>query len=148
MSENATEAADGQDGTSPDDGPEVPEELVAAIEENPEDAARLVQNLDQVNDLIDVSSLATSAMDDEMVMTLAEKGSRLGEVVDTAGDEEVAAGLESVLQAVGDATDEEPEPVGILGLLGAMRDPDVKRGLGVAVNLLRALGKTTSDPQQ
>lgn len=148
MSENTSETVDGQDGTSPDAGPEVPEELVAAMEENPEDAARLVQKLGQVNDLLDVTELATSAMDDEMVMTLVQKGSRLGEVVDTAGDEEVAAGLESVLQAVGDATEDEPEPVGVIGLMGAMRDPEVKQGLGVAVKLLRALGQTTSDPQQ
>lgn len=148
MSENTAETTDGQDGTISEDGPEVPEELVTAIEENPEEVARLVQNLGQVNDLLDVSALATSAMDDEMVMTLADKGTRLGEVVDTAGDEEVAAGLESVLQAVGDATEEEPEPVGLIGLMGAMRDPEVKQGMGVAVNLLRALGETTSDPQK
>lgn len=148
MSENTAETTDGQDGTIPEDGPAVPEELVTAIEENPEEVARLVQNLGQVNDLLDVSALATSAMDDEMVMTLAGKGTRLGEVVDTAGDEEVAAGLESVLQAVGDATEEEPEPVGLIGLMGALRDPEVKQGMGVAVNLLRALGETTSDPQK
>ena len=140
MSEQSAETTDAQNGA-------VPEELVAAIEENPEETARLVQNLDQVNDLLDVSSLATAAMDDEMVMTLAGKGARLGEVVDTAGDDEVAAGLESVLRALGDATDEEAEPVGLLGLMRAMRDPEVKRGMGVAVNLLRALGETTSDPQ-
>ncbi len=35
----------------------------------------------------------------------------------------------------------EPRPVGLLGLLKALSDPDVQRGLGVAVEILRALGK-------
>lgn len=35
----------------------------------------------------------------------------------------------------------EAKPVGLLGLLSALRDPDVQRGLGVAVELLRALGR-------
>lgn len=127
------------DGETPGDG--VPPELIEAVEGNPEEVARLVGNLDQVNDLLDASAVATAAMDDEMIMTLAGTGSRLGEVADTAADEEVAAGLESVLQSVGDAADEEPEPVGLLGLLRALRDPEVRAGLGVAIALLRALGR-------
>ncbi len=196
----------------------VPSELVAAVDENPEEIARLLNNLDQVNDLLDASAVATSAIDDGMVMRLAEDGSnlgaaadeaatpelstlgqavgenadalsegvetivtlqesgtlddlaafadtisllqgamddemvttltstgaRLGEVADTASDEEVAQGLESVLTAVGDATSEEPDPVGIVGLAQALRDPEVKAGMGVALSLLKGLGKATS----
>jgi uncharacterized protein YjgD (DUF1641 family) len=200
----------------------VPPELVNAIEENPEQVARLIQNLDQVNELLDASAVVTAsmddgmlmrvsdtganlgaaadeaatpeladlgesvgqnaeemteavetivelqesgtlddvaefahvisllegAMDDEMIMSVAGAGSRLGEVVETAGDEEVAGGLESVLQAVGDATSEEPDEVGIIGLARALRDPEVRAGMGVALNLLQALGQSVSDPQQ
>ncbi len=32
-------------------------------------------------------------------------------------------------------------PLGAVGLLGALRDPEVKRGVGVLVEVLRALGK-------
>jgi uncharacterized protein YjgD (DUF1641 family) len=140
--EQAGDLGDGAastDGEVPDDGG-VPPELVDAVEEHPEEVARLISNLDQVNELLDATAVATSAMDDEMIMTLAGTGSRLGEVVDTAADEEVAAGLESVLHSVGDATDGEPEPVGVVGLVRAMRDPEVRAGLGVAIALLRALG--------
>jgi len=35
----------------------------------------------------------------------------------------------------------EPAPVGTLGLLRAMRDPEVKRGTGVLLELLRSLGR-------
>jgi uncharacterized protein YjgD (DUF1641 family) len=142
MSDEQADLGDGAastDGDAPDD--ELPPELVEAVEENPEAVARLVGNLDQVNELLDATAVATSAMDDEMIMTLAGTGSRLGEVADTAADEEVAAGLESVLHSVGDATDEAPEPVGVVGLVRAMRDPEIRAGLGVAIALLRALGQ-------
>lgn len=36
-----------------------------------------------------------------------------------------------------------PSPVGTFGLLRAMRDPEVKRGTGVLLELLRSLGKDT-----
>lgn len=36
-----------------------------------------------------------------------------------------------------------PAPVGTLGLLRAMRDPEVKKGTGVLLELLRSLGRET-----
>lgn len=36
-------------------------------------------------------------------------------------------------------------PLGAVGLLGALRDPEVKRGVGVLVEVLRALGKAPPD---
>jgi uncharacterized protein YjgD (DUF1641 family) len=200
----------------------VPPELVTAVEDNPEEVARLVQNAGQVNDLLDASAVATAAiddgmvqrlaadgsnlgaaadgaatpelaelgesvgdnadslaegvetvvelqesgtlddlaafadtiallsaaMDDEMVTSLTSMGSRLGELADTASDEEVAQGLESMLHAVGDATSEDPEPVGAVGLVRALRDPEVRAGMGVAIALLRALGQGTTAGDQ
>lgn len=196
----------------------VPPELVRAVEDNPEEVARLVQNAGQVNELLDATAVATAAMDDgmvqrlaadgsnlgaaadgaatpelaqlgesvgenadsladgvetivelqesgtlddlaafadtvallsaamddEMVTSLTSTGSRLGELADTASDEEVAQGLESMLHAVGDATSEDPEPVGVVGLVKALRDPEVRAGMGVAIALLRALGQGTA----
>jgi uncharacterized protein YjgD (DUF1641 family) len=80
-------------------------------------------------------------MDDDMVRSVASTGSRLGEVADTAADEEVARSLESLLAAVGEAGSEDPESVGIVGLLRALRDPEVKAGLGFLVAVARALGR-------
>jgi uncharacterized protein YjgD (DUF1641 family) len=223
MSDEQSVNADGQAAGPPvDDNQEVPPELVTAVENNPEEVARLVQNAGQVNDLLDASAVATAAMDDGMVQRLAEDGShlgaaadgaatpeiatlgesvgenadslaagvetlveleesgtledlaefadilallsaamddemvtsltgtgsRLGEIADTASDDEVAAGLESMLHAVGDATSEDPDPVGLMGLVKALRDPEVRAGMGVAIALLRALGRgTTPDAQ-
>ncbi len=39
----------------------------------------------------------------------------------------------------------EAEPVGLGGLLGALRDPDVQRGLGFLVAFLKALGKSLAE---
>jgi uncharacterized protein YjgD (DUF1641 family) len=216
--EQTQASADGQrpDGQEPDEQ-SVPPELLAAVEDNPEEVARFLDNLGQVNELLDASALATAALDDEMVMRLAEDGSnlgaaadeaatpelanlgeavgdnadalaegvetvvalqesgtlddlaavadtvsllqaalddemvmtltstgaRLGELADTASDEDVAQGLDSMLTAVGDATSEQPEPVGLVGLAKALRDPEVRAGMGVAISLLKGLGRAT-----
>ncbi|WP_267641490.1 DUF1641 domain-containing protein [Haloarchaeobius amylolyticus] len=192
-----------------------PEELTAAIEENPEAVAEFVSRLDAVNELLDVLELGTSAMDDEMVMRLAKTGSTLaesadavatpetvrlaeavgrdgedlaaavetiselqrngtlddlaamadllalmngavdddmvmrlaktgsslGELADTAAEPDTVRGLERMLDAVGDASVEESEPVGVIGLAKATRDPEVKQGLGYLLALAKALGR-------
>ena len=38
---------------------------------------------------------------------------------------------------------EKPKPVGLTGLLGALRDPDVQRGLGIVIEVLRKIGEHT-----
>ncbi len=43
---------------------------------------------------------------------------------------------------------EEAEPVGLGGLLGALRDPDVQRGLGFLVAFLKALGKSLAEEKE
>ena len=198
-----------------DSGSDQPADLTSLVEENPEEVARFLDRLDLVNDLLDATAVATSAMDDEMVqslsgtgtnlamaadgmateetvrlgetvgenadelaegvekvaelqrtgtlddllemtelvsllrgaaddemiMSLASTGTRVGELADTATDEDVARGLDDVLTALGEASSEEAEEVGVLGLLKATRDPDVKAGLGVVIGLARALGR-------
>ncbi|ELZ95181.1 hypothetical protein C440_08892 [Haloferax mucosum ATCC BAA-1512] len=103
----------------------VPDELVRAIENNPEEVAVLVERLGLVNDRIDVVELGVGAMDDEMVHSIARTGSTLAEVAD--------------------AEDADAEPLGAVGLLRATRDPDVKAGLGYLVALAAALGSRTNE---
>ena len=40
------------------------------------------------------------------------------------------------------ATAGEAKPVGLFGAAGVMRDPDVKKGMGVMLHLLKAMGRT------
>ena len=123
--------------------------LAGAVGENGDEladamgtVAELQRNgtLDDLAALSDLLALANGALDDEMVMRLAGTGSGLGELADTAAEPETVRGLERMLNAVGDASVEDPEPVGALGLMKATRDPEVKRGLGYLVAIARALG--------
>jgi uncharacterized protein YjgD (DUF1641 family) len=121
------------------------EELAAfaeAVDGNEAELATLVDRLDDVNELLDGLALALSATDDEMVEKLAATGTELGAVADAAAEPETARGVESMLHAVGDATDleEPPERVGILGLLAAMRDPEVQAGMGFLLAVAGNLG--------
>ena len=121
--------------------------LEEAIAENPEAVAAFVDQLDLVNELLAALDLATSALDDDMVVSLASTGSALGEVADVAADPETVAALRTVLSAVGevDVTDGSAEPVGALGLVRALGDPDVQAGLGFLVAVARELGTELRD---
>lgn len=117
--------------------------LLDAVDGNEEDLAELVDRLDEINDLLDVLALGSAAADDEMVVTLAETANNIGTLADTATEPETVRGLESVLHAVGDAAgdlEEPPEPVGMLGLMKALRDPDVQTGLGFLIAISRGIG--------
>jgi len=53
--------------------------------------------LDELAEVAEVGSLATAALDDEMVRSLAGTGSALGEVADTAADDDTRDGLKTLL---------------------------------------------------
>jgi uncharacterized protein YjgD (DUF1641 family) len=76
-----------------------------------------------------------------MVTTLSATGSSLGELADTAADPETVRGLQTLLTALGEADASDPQPVGTIGLLGSMRDPEVKRGLGYLLSVARSTGR-------
>jgi uncharacterized protein YjgD (DUF1641 family) len=114
------------------------DELAAGLET----VARLEADgtLDALAELADVAALLRAAVDDKMVESLAATGTGLGEVAATAGDEAVAQGLETSLDALGDGVASDPEPVGLLGMVSALRDPEVQAGMGVLLAILRAFG--------
>lgn len=97
--------------------------------------------LDDLAELAAVGSLATAALDDEMVRSLAKTGSGLGEVAQTAAEEDTRDGLETLLGGIGAAERDDPEPVGALGLVRGIRDPEVQYGLGYLLAVARAIGR-------
>ncbi|QGA84475.1 DUF1641 domain-containing protein [Halomicrobium sp. LC1Hm] len=97
--------------------------------------------LDELAELAEVGSLATAALDDEMVKSLAATGTGLGEVAQTAADNDTRDGIETLLESVGSAEREPAERVGLLGLLRGLRDPDVQYGLGYLLALAGAIGR-------
>ncbi|MFC7187754.1 DUF1641 domain-containing protein [Halorubrum yunnanense] len=97
--------------------------------------------LDEVAELAEVGSLATAALDDEMVTSLAGTGAALGEVAQTAADDDTRDGVETLLKSVGEAERESPERVGAVGLLRGVRDPEVQYGLGYLLAVASAIGR-------
>jgi uncharacterized protein YjgD (DUF1641 family) len=138
------------------DGLATPEtaRLAASVGENAEDLEGALETLVRLErtgtlaelaELADAATLLTAALDDEMVARLARTGSSLGEVADTAAEPETARGIQQLLGAVGEAGDEPPEAVGAVGLVRALRDPEVKRGMGFLVALARGLGRVEEE---
>ncbi|GGK71786.1 DUF1641 domain-containing protein [Haloarcula sebkhae] len=101
--------------------------------------------LDELAELADVGSLATAALDDEMVTSLAGTGAALGEVAQTAADDDTRDGIETLLAGLGEAERNPPEPVGPIGLLRGLRDPDVQHGLGYLLALAGAVGRERAE---
>jgi len=114
-------------------------ETLAALEEQ--------GTLDDLVELAEVVSLVRDALDDDMARSLAGTGGSLGELADSAAEEDTRDGLTTVLGAVGDAEREEVSPVGPVGVVRASRDEEVQAGLGYLVVLARALGRRTGGPR-
>jgi uncharacterized protein YjgD (DUF1641 family) len=101
--------------------------------------------LDELAELAEVGSLATAALDDEMVTSLAGTGAGLGEIARTAADEDTRQGIETLLASLGEAEGEPPERVGAVGLVRGLRDPEVQHGLGYLLALAGAIGRERAD---
>lgn len=81
---------------------------------------------------------------------LLRAADRLDLVFDALGriDIEAAAGQAELLNKALKAVPKEAKPVGLGGLLSALRDPDVQRGLGFLVEFLRNLGKELAEKEE
>ncbi|QZX99177.1 DUF1641 domain-containing protein [Halobaculum rubrum] len=128
--------------------------LAAAVGDNGEELTEALDTLvtlqrsgtlDELAEIAEVGSLATAALSDEMVRSLASTGSGLGEVADTAADEDTREGIETLLDGVGDAEAEAPERVGAIGLARGIRDPEVQYGLGYLLALAGAIGRERAE---
>jgi uncharacterized protein YjgD (DUF1641 family) len=146
--ERSGQAAAVRDALAPDGEPTAVREAVAANDADLEAAIEQVVamqrsgTLDRMVEVADAVTLLTSVMDDETIETLARTGSSLGEVADTAGRDEVRSGLIRTLEGVGRASgpDADTAPVGAVGLLRALRDPEVRAGMGHLVAVARGIG--------
>ncbi|MFB6071725.1 MAG: DUF1641 domain-containing protein [Halobacterium sp.] len=128
--------------------------LAEAVGENGDDLREALDTLlalqrsgalDELAQLAEVGSLATAALDDEMVASLAGTGAALGEVAQTAADDDTRSGVETLLEGVGEAERSSPERVGVVGLLRGLRDSDVQYGLGYLLALAGAIGRGHAD---
>ena len=137
-------------------------ELAGAVGQNGEELSEAVDTivglqesgtLDDLAGAAEIVSLAGGAMDDEMVTTLAKAGNNLGEVADAAADPAASRGMEMLLRSISESCvhKEPPERMGPVGLMRAIRDPDVQRGLGfwmsVAKNAGAMINERTCPPE-
>lgn len=130
--------------------------LAEMVGENGEDLQEAVETLltlqrsgtlDELAELAEVGSLATAALDDEMIRSLAGTGAALGEVAQSAADEDTRDGIETLLAGLGEAERDPPEQVGAVSLLRGLRDPDVQHGLGYLLTLAGAIGRQHAGEQ-
>ncbi|MFC7044580.1 DUF1641 domain-containing protein [Halobacteriaceae archaeon GCM10025711] len=99
--------------------------------------------LEELAEFADLLVFLKGALDDEAIQKFGRLGGNVGELADTAGDPDTVRGLNALLQSVGDASggDEPPKKVGMLGMVGALRDDDVQVGLGYLIGISKALGQ-------
>ncbi|MFC6976367.1 YdeI/OmpD-associated family protein [Halomicroarcula sp. GCM10025709] len=86
----------------------VPDDLAAAIEENPAAFAMFVRNLETVNELLEVADLGAAALDDEMVAALSRTGERVAASADAAatdGTVDLATAVGENGETLGDAVE-------------------------------------------
>jgi uncharacterized protein YjgD (DUF1641 family) len=131
--------------------------LAAAVGENGDELREALETLtelqrsgalDELAELAQVGSLLTAALDDEMVRSLAGTGSALGEVAQTAADDDARDGVKAMLEGVGAAHRSDPEPVGALGLARSVRDPEIQYGLGYLLAVSKAIGRERADGER
>lgn len=153
LSETSTILAESADGLATPDTAALADSVGANATELESALQRLLEleragTLADLTELADGVSLAMAALDDEMVRTISGAGTGLGELADTASDPDTVRGFETLMTAVGEAADpeESTERVGMVGLLRALRDPEVQRGLGFVLAIARITGRELERP--
>ncbi|AWB26466.1 DUF1641 domain-containing protein [Halococcoides cellulosivorans] len=134
------------DTTATGDGAAL-EAVLADSDVDPEAVARLLERTDDVHAVLDLVAVATAALDDESIRTLSETGATLGGLANRATDDGAVRVLDSGLVALGEAGASDPEPAGLLDTLRALRDPDVRKGLGTLLAMAKAFGRELRERQ-
>ncbi|QSG09740.1 DUF1641 domain-containing protein [Halapricum desulfuricans] len=115
--------------------------------ENIVDTLTELEETGTIDDLAQVAqtiSLASEAIDDDMIKSTTRATVRAGELFDTAAGEPAALRnlevLTAALSETGSDPTDPPDGAGIVTLLRKLNDPSVQRGLGFALTLLGELG--------
>jgi len=123
--------------------------VMEKIEENEEILERVIERivmfektgvLKSLQDLASLIKAFEDMLSDEIVRKNAEMITNLGLVSAKFVNEDVLMLLNSVSDAIRRFR-EDKEQVGIIGLIKALSDPDVKLALGFLVNIAKSLGK-------
>jgi len=130
------------------------QEALAALLENIDAVKDLVLFLSELKssgalELLTAGVAAARALSGDLIASrdFAEKAAKLMELAGAASA--VASNTEGIAcmsKAVSSA--DASKPVGVYGLLQALQDPDVQRGLGYIMSIVKALGACLASKQQ
>ncbi|MGQ4833932.1 MAG: DUF1641 domain-containing protein [Candidatus Asgardarchaeia archaeon] len=105
------------------------------------------ETIDTIEELVHTTRLLQSFLNDQVVADFSKLITPLLRLLNAVASSDIVDVLERAMQypEVDRALIDPPKIGGLFGLLGAMKDDDVKRGLGIAFTLLKALGKAARE---
>jgi uncharacterized protein YjgD (DUF1641 family) len=99
-------------------------------------------NVEELEDLLSLVALLRGYFNDHVIKDLAETMASLMKLAGALSGTDLVNVLERAMQDPElDKALLEPPKVGLTGMLKTMGDPDVQRGMGVLMSLLKAMGK-------
>ncbi len=104
------------------------------------------EDLNTLSDMLTMYRLLMDMMNDQVIEELSKQISALMRLMNGLISSDLPSILERAMQDPElDKALLDPPKVGLSGILGALRDEDFQRGLGIAVELLKALGRASKE---
>ncbi len=104
------------------------------------------EDLNTLSDMLTMYRLLMDMMNDQVIEELSKQISALMRLMNGLISSDLPSIVERAMQDPElDKALLDPPKVGLSGLLGALRDEDFQRGLGIAVELLKALGRASKE---
>lgn len=114
------------------------EEVIKGLEKLDE------ESVEQLVDLLGTVQMMKGYLTDQTVADLARILTSMLKVVNAISNSDLIDVIEKAMQDPGlDKALLNPPKIGLLGLLGALRDPEVQKGLGIVITLVKALGRAS-----
>lgn len=100
--------------------------------------------IESMVELIDTFGLVMTFLNDQAIQDLSGMISQLLKLMNGLTGSDIIDLLEaSLMDPEFDKALMNPPKVGMLGLMGALRDEDTQRGVGILLSLVKALGKAS-----
>lgn len=104
------------------------------------------EEIDMLVDLIDSIKLLRDYLNDQVIQDLAKILSSMFKLINIMSSTDLIEILERALQDPQlDKALLNPPSIGLGGLIKALRDKEVQKGLGIIIELLKAIGRTSAN---
>ena len=102
--------------------------------------------INALTDLLNTVGILQDYLNDQVVQDLSKISSPVFKLISAISATDLVDIIERALQDPGlDKALLNPPKVGLVRLLGALGNEDVQRGIGIMIELLRAIGKASMD---